>query len=385
MVAMLSVKHPMRGAGGRRLLAGLPALALLLLPASGLAGPAAGDGFVRGMALGMYSGISERKLDRKLREVKALGVTHVSMVVSWSMDTVHSTRIAFRARYSTPDDVLTRMITRARAMDLEVFLFPIIEVHQRSLGQWRGTIKPPDWDAWWRNYSRFILHYARIAARQGVAMYCVGSELVSTEHDRARWKRLITRVRQVYTGKLIYSANWDHYVPVSFWDLVDVAGLTAYYKIADGNYATEQWMELQWRRIRRRLNRWSVREIKRPFIFTEVGYPSRDGGAVEPWDYTKDTRVDLEEQRRAVSAFTRAWRGSRQLAGVFFWDWYGEGGPRCRRYTPRGKPAAAVIRRWFRHKARVHKVKKGPAAPGGWGAFPSRCLDDRMDLGGPCM
>jgi len=340
------------------------------------------DRFVRGMALGMYSGISNRKLNRKLREVKSLGVSHVSLVVSWSMDDVHSARIAARAGYSTPDAVLRRMIRRARSMGLEVFLFPIIEVHKRSLGQWRGTIKPPDWDAWWRDYTRFILHYARIAARTDVSMYCVGSELVSTEHDRARWKTLISRVRKIYTGKLLYSANWDHYRPVSFWDLVDVAGLTAYYKIADGTYATEEWMVRQWLIIRKELSRWSRREIKRPFIFTEVGYPSRDGGAVEPWDYTKDTRPDPEEQRKAYSAFTRAWTGSTRLAGVFFWDWYGEGGPKCRRYTPRGKPAARVIRRWYRKKAKIQRVRgRGHR---GWGEFPSRCLDDRLETRGPC-
>ena len=390
---MLSVKHPIWKAGAGSLLL----LALVVLqPGDATAAPPrlgvgvaqrarpAVDGFARGMALGMYSGISNRVLNRKLREVKALGVSHVSLVVSWSMENVNSTRISARARYSTPDADLRRMIMRARSMKMEVFLFPIIEVHQRSLGQWRGTIKPPDWDAWWRNYRRFIMHYARIAAQTNVAMFCVGSELVSTEHDRARWKTLISQVRQVYTGKLVYSANWDHYQPVSFWDLVDVAGLTAYYKIADGTYATEDWMVRQWMRIRRRLNRWSVREIKRPFIFTEVGYPSRDGGAVEPWDYTKGTPIDLEEQRRAFSAFTRAWNGSTRLAGVFFWDWYGQGGPSCRRYTPRRKPAAEVIRRWFRRKAKIQRAwrRRGRS---GWGAFPSRCLDDRIDSRSPCM
>ena len=122
-----------------------------------------------------------------------------------------------------------------------------------------------------------------------------------------------------------------------------------------------------------------------PFIFTEVGYPSRDGAAVEPWDYTKSTPVDLEEQRRAFSAFTRAWTGSRQLAGVFFWDWYGEGGAKCRRYTPRGKPAARVIQRWFRRKAKAYRERTLPRGRGGWGAFPSRCLDDRIDPRSPCM
>lgn len=382
MGCMPSVKHPIRAA--EALLTLLALLALLPSPAHGRP-PTVGDGstFVRGMALGMYSGMP-RDLDRKLREVKALGVSHVSLVVSWSMDTVRSRTISPRKGWATPDDVLVKMIRRSKAMGLEVFLFPIIEVHQRSMGEWRGTITAPDWDDWWKQYTRFIMHYARISARAGVAMYSVGSELVSTEHDRKRWKVLITRVRSVYTGKLAYSANWDHYEPVRFWDLVDVTGLTAYYKIAEGSYATEEWMTLQWRKIRKNLTRWSRHVSRRPFIFTEVGYPSRDGAAVEPWDYTKDTTVDLEEQRRAFSAFVKAWRGSRQLAGVFFWDWYGDGGAKCRRYTPRGKPASRVIRRWFRTKKRLQRARQVEQSSGGWGEFPSRCTDDRMDQRSPC-
>ena len=88
------------------------------------------------------------------------------------------------------------------------------------------------------------------------------------------------------------------------------------------------------------------------FIFTEVGYPSLDGGAVNPWDYTQVTAVDLEEQRRAFSAFIKSWNGVEQLGGVFFWDWYGKGGAKDRRYTPRGKPAADEIKRWFGRLAR---------------------------------
>ncbi len=376
MGGMPSVKHPIRTV----------ALLLALLPSPAHGRPPSvghGGGFVRGMALGMYSGMPQ-DLDRKLREVRALGVSHVSLVVSWSMDTVRSTTIAPRKGWATPDDVLVKMIRRSKAMGLEVFLFPIIEVHQRSMGQWRGTIKPPSWDTWWRQYTRFIMHYARISARSGVAIYSVGSELVSTEHDRKRWSALIGQVRSVYTGKLAYSANWDHYSPVRFWDLVDVTGLTAYYKIAEGNYATEEWMTLQWKKIRKDMSRWSRRVSRRPFIFTEVGYPSRDGGAVEPWDYTKDTPVDLEEQRRAFAAFVKAWQGSKQLAGVFFWDWYGDGGAKCRRYTPRRKPASRVIRRWFQAKKKLHRARQVERGRGGWGEFPSRCLDDRMDRRGPC-
>jgi len=238
------------------------------------------------------------------------------------------------------------MIRQAHDHGFQVFLFPILDVQHRKMQEWRGAIRPPNWDVWWRAYRRFILHYAALAEQGRAEMFCVGSELVTTEGMRDRWRNLVQRVRKVYSGRLVYSANWDHYEPVSFWDLVDVIGLTAYYQIAKTKNAAEPEMLASWAAIRGRLKAWS-RKVKRPFLFTEVGYPSLDGCAVAPWDYTVGAPANPEEQRRAYSAFTRAWSGAPELAGVFFWDWFGAGGPKDTLYTPRKKPASALIRAWF--------------------------------------
>jgi hypothetical protein len=314
-------------------------------PTTGSAlGPRAGS-FMRGMALGQYSD-TPPDLQRKLQELRRLNVSHVSIVVSWSTRDIHSSRIAPDPQVATPDKALRTMIGRARAAGFKVFLFPIVDVQQRKLQEWRGAIQPPNWDDWWRDYRKFILHYAELAAEMKVEMLCVGSELVSTERMRDRWQNLIQRVRRAYGGQVAYSANWDHYDPPVFWDLVDVVGLTAYYQIAKAKNAPEAEMVTSWRTIRAKLAAWS-RKLKRPFVFTEVGYPSLAGCAVTPWDYTMNAAVSPEEQARAYRAFAQAWSGAPELAGVFFWDWYGEGGPKDKLYTPRGKPAEQVIRSWY--------------------------------------
>ncbi|PID38173.1 MAG: hypothetical protein CSA24_01375 [Deltaproteobacteria bacterium] len=303
-------------------------------------------GFIRGVALGHYTDINPKKLERKLKQVKAVGASHVSLVVQWSTRDVRSTQLAPREQHTTSDKKLELMIARTRAHGMKVVLFPIVDVQIRKPLEWRGVIKPPSWEAWWRSYRRFILHYARIAAQTKVAVFCVGSELVTTEKMRKRWAALIAAVKKVYRGKLLYSANWDHYDPVTFWDLVDYIGLTSYYTLAKRKDADEETMLRSWKGIRDKLVAWA-RKKKRQLLFTEVGYPSLDGGAVHPWDYTQGTPVDLEEQRRAYRAFVRAWSGVKELSGVVFWDWYGEGGPKDKRYTPYGKPAEQVIKRWF--------------------------------------
>ena len=46
-------------------------------------------------------------------------------------------------------------------------------------------------------------------------------------------------------------------------------------------------------------------------------------------------------------AFRRVWNGERRLAGVYFWNWFGWGGPTSKEYTPRNKPAEREVAKWY--------------------------------------
>lgn len=299
--------------------------------------------FIKGLALGLYDDGDKRPA---LAEIAGVGADHVSLVVSWRQHDVTSVALAPVPGTTVTDERLRGLVRAAHHAGLKVFIFPIIEVEVRKLGEWRGTLRPDDAGAWWDSYEGFILHYAALAGDEHAELFAVGSELVSTESWRDRWYHLISAVRRRFSGKLVYSANWDHYLPVSFWDRVDYLGVTAYFELTTRDDATADELERGWRKVRVDLTAFAAR-VGRPLLITEVGCPSQNGAAVHPWDYTRTAPVDLEEQRRAYSAFVAAWNGEPRLAGVFFWDWSGAGGPRDGGYTPRGKPAEKVLRSWY--------------------------------------
>jgi len=280
-------------------------------------------------------------------EVADLGATHVELVVQWVQQDVHATDLSADSLETIPDDRLAQVVRHARARGLRVVLLPIVHLRQRKKGQWRGKIAPVDWERWWASYRAFILHYARFSAREGVALLSVGSELVTTEAMYARWRHLIEEVRRVYRGELMYSANWDHYDPVNFWDLVDYAGLTGYHRLTDVTEPTLAELVRAWTKIRADLRNFHAK-VGRPLIFTEIGYPSQDGAAMHPWDYTTGKAVDLEEQRLCYEAVRRVWQGEKILGGLFWWNWFGYGGSDSAYYTPKNKPAEDVIRQWYR-------------------------------------
>ncbi|HEY3359123.1 MAG TPA: hypothetical protein VGQ83_38090 [Polyangia bacterium] len=322
--------------------------ALVLLTALGAAAPAPAAParrFVRGMALGLYAN-DPGMLKPMLREIKETGAEYVSFVVSWHQQNIWSAGPEPNPKSTISDQLVVDLIKEAHRLGMRVFLFPIVDVEDRKIGEWRGTLKPPNLEEWFRRYDKFILHYASLAAKHRVDLFSVGSELIAFEGMRQRWVGIIERVRRLYPGPLIYSANWDHYKPVTFWDRLDYVGLTGYYQLAEKPNAPLETLRASWRKVREELVPWA-KTVGRPVVFTEIGYTSQVGTATHPWDYTRPDPVDLEEQYRCYRAVYDVWRGEKWLGGIFFWNWFGAGGPKDNYYTPKGKPAERVIREWY--------------------------------------
>jgi len=187
-----------------------------------------------------------------------------------------------------------------------------------------------------------------VATLTGVTRLAVGSELSTLDGDVERWRPMIEKIRALFGGTLVYSANWDHYKEARLFDLVDEIGVVAYFNLREKDGPSDvEALTNRWRWERKNLEAWRNLTDK-PFVFTEVGYRSRAGSSAQPWYEGSDGTVDLEEQRRAFAAFRRTWTatgaGQSPLDGVYVWNWYGYGGPASIGYTPRGKPAVEEVK-----------------------------------------
>ena len=308
------------------------------------------------MALGLYVTATDpaeraRWYAQFLDEIRAVGATDVSLVVRWSQADVAASEVAAKAGVTPPDEVVRQVIGLARERGLRVFVLPTLDVARRRSGEWRGVIKPDDPEAWWRSYGAFIGHYARISEDAGASLLAVGSELVSMERHADRWRALIAEVRGLFKGRLTYSANWDHFEPVTFWDKLDVVGVTAYQGLSRKNDPTVADLVAGWAPFRTKLRSWAAREGHK-YLFTEVGYPSRKGGAFRPWAYGAiagaEPDADPDLQRRCYEALRQVWQDDPRLQGLYLWNWFGKGGPDDPGYTPRDKPAEQVLKAWWR-------------------------------------
>lgn len=120
-----------------------------------------------------------------------------------------------------PDAHVVHAIGEAHRLGLKVMLKPHVWLRRASADEWRGVIgmdTEADWQAWFTNYGKFVLHYAAMAEREHVALFCVGVELSRTAIEReADWRSLIDQVRYRYSGAIVYAANWwEEYDRVPF-------------------------------------------------------------------------------------------------------------------------------------------------------------------------
>ena len=254
-----------------------------------------------------------------------------------------------------PDAHLRHAIRNAHELGMKVMLKPHIWLRERSDDVWRGAIEMADedgWTRWFADYERFVLHYATIAAAEGVELFCIGTELTAAATTReADWRRLIERVRSVYGGPLVYAANWwVEYNRIGFWDALDYVGINAFFPLSRepgpsgaelrrNAAAIADSIELLYQRV------------GKPIIFTEIGYKSVRGASVEPWEWTRrHDAVDVEEQVRCYQTIFEAFWDRPWFYGMYWWKWFSDlrrGGLSHPGFTPQHKPAEEVLSRWY--------------------------------------
>ncbi len=314
---------------------------------------------IQSAALSLHYELPELGFSYKeaLHYIKRLGASHVAINVQATMSTIYASNLAFTSSEASSLQVVEHVIQQAQALGLKIIIFPILWIEKRAHGEWRGQLKPKNEDLWWSAYEAWLGDLAVLAQKYKADYLSIGSELSSLEKQTGRWLALIRRIRALYSGKLTYSANWDHFADVPFWSFLDTIGLTAYYPLLEaGETAEISKLYDRWCLIKSALIDWQAHHYpNKKLFFTELGYPSQVGGLSQPWHYLQEQEIDLKGQAMAFEAFRKAWQDSPSLLGVNIWNLWGLGGPYDTWYTVRGKPAAQEILKLFKELSGRYK------------------------------
>lgn len=273
-----------------------------------------------------------------------VGINFIILVPNGLQETPQSEEICYTSNSSVSDEELEEIIAYAKKIDLRVALKPTVNCKN---GTWRAHINffdedvhcEPKWSNWFKSYTDFQLHYARIAEKTGCEMFIAGCEMVMSERREKEWRKLISDIREIYKGLVSYNTDKYQEHNVKWWDCVDIISSSGYYPLKD-------W-EKELDRIEKVVNKFN-----KPFFFAEAGCMSTKGSSAVPNDWGFEGCVDLEEQANWYetmfeSALKREW-----ISGFAMWDWAGNQyslnkAESNKGYDVYGKPAEIVIKKYY--------------------------------------
>jgi len=227
-----------------------------------------------------------------------------------------------------------------------------IEKDQTGDATWRGDFMAGNekgWQVWESSYESYILKLAQIAESLDVELFCVGTELRETVIQRPEfWEKLIKKVRSEYTGSITYSANWDEFNVVRFWDKLDYIGVNAYFPISTSETPLIDDTINNWKPIKVQLLEIHKSEGKK-ILITEYGYRNVSFSGEFPWEHDKGRPpTNYAAQSNLYEAFYQSFWNESWMAGGFSWNWLHAKLPNNNTdFTIRNKPASAILKRWY--------------------------------------
>jgi hypothetical protein len=314
--------------------------------------------------------------------IAGVGATWIQFTPTWKMATATSSRID--VAWSVTDADLLAAIDHAHSKGLKILLKPHVDPQDGTI---RWKINPSNRAAWFNSYQSMMTHYATIAQQKGVEEFSVGCELatMSGSADRSAWLTVIDAIKAIYSAPLVYAATVDEYPNVSFWDQLNFIGIDAYFPLSTTPTTDISALEAAWIPIRDQMSAFAV-DVGRRILFTEAGYPSLVGAAIEPWNNEYSSTPSQPEQAAGYEALLATFSGQPWWAGAFWWSWWTDNGV----YNPLDfaigdKLAESVLRNWWASTPYRGTVKTcGSDAFGGVGT-PHICGSSARDTPQPSV
>lgn len=287
--------------------------------------------------------------DLTLARLKELGVDTVAIMVPAYQDTINSEIIFTNDKPGgdTPTDAaLKHAIESCHKIGLRVLLKPHVDPRTNE-----ARINIMASEKWFDSFEAFTLRYAKLAQETGCEIFAVGTELEATTFSAwaNRWNQVIDKVREVYKGKLTYAANWTEYAEVPFWNKLDMIGIDAYFPVSDKSGATLDEIKANWTLKADEIEAWLKEKglTEKGLIFTEIGYPSAEGAARQPWVAISSVE-NQQEQADCLNAMFDVLTKRPWFKGYYLWQYFPQERWSPLGFTVNGKKAEQVVSDWLK-------------------------------------
>ncbi|GAA0308462.1 hypothetical protein GGQ92_001139 [Gracilibacillus halotolerans] len=303
------------------------------------------DKFQAGMNILIYGHPNMKEAKKVFEHLRSLGINSIALnfpffQTDWQASEVSTDQV------DTPTmKELRKLIEMAHDSGLSVMIRPIMDEQAfLSTNRWRGQIEPKNPDQWFDSYEALILSYAKLAESTNTKSLNIGTELSSLQNKyQNRWKALIESIRDVYSGELIYSFNYDTVsgIPsIEFVHLLDHVGIDAYFPLNVPDNASTEMLEEEWRK---QLSNLQESLWDKSIIVTEVGILPITGAYRTPyvWSFPNGT-YDTQAQINYYEATFNMWKP--KVDGIYWWVIALDQDPDEISYSPLTLPTEGLIK-----------------------------------------
>ncbi len=248
------------------------------------------------------------------QKMVASGVEWVAINSFWYQANLTSNDI-YPGFWTEPRENLVDAFLYARSIGLHVLYKPMIQID----GEWRAHIQySPEW---MQAYTDWLVSCAQDAELGGVEMFCLGCEMNNMQGHSDAVRSMIAAVRQVFHGKLTYSANYDAFWYIDWYDKIDMIGVSMYPAMSFSYSPTVDELVQFWNGFYTRLEALSAKWNK-PIAFTEIGAQALDGSNMSPSQNRISNKSDVEELCDIYQSVfeSRLWTAP-WFKGVYWWIW----------------------------------------------------------------
>ena len=318
---------------------------------------------------------SRKEILKQPELMRKTGVNWCILNANLCQEAFHTTKVFLDFRYSSGEIELTEMAKALHDNGIRIILKPCLTLLD---GAWMGKVNFPVslqiegvkkdyWGEWFASFTESAKYFADFAERNAIEGYIAGAEYFGTEWREDEWRNVIAEIRKLYSGPITYEftcASRKAYKLQWFEDL-DFLSYSYYppackcewppeeFKNAP-SYTVEQMAEYLKPR-RERILSICERFGNKPIAFTELGVRSAHGCVANPCNFETETWYDGEEQANYMEAIFRTFYDIPQWLGLYWWKWdetqnrpHYHTDPRGDMgFTFAGKPAEAVLKKWF--------------------------------------
>jgi len=334
-------------------------------------------GFWAGVELqAYYDPTWQALMPQAFQNVQAVGSNWVVITPTWTYSRTSPLVFAPVPGHDPLWDDTDETIGRARALNLNVALFPSANFPISAEEWWNATPRDASWwDSWFARYQAFAVYYADLATRSGAQCLILGGDWLAPAFPGGsatlpadadtRWRNMIAEVREHYHGAVYWALPYPGGLQnaPSFIKDTDGIYLLWYAPLSNSAAPSIEEMQTQAGRLLDKDLQPLQDSLQKPLVLA-MAYPSVNGaasacppdgkGACLPWTAFSQPQpdnpafsVDMKSQADIYQALLSAVNSRAWITGFVSRGYYPPTILQDKSASIHGKPAADILWYWY--------------------------------------